>query len=122
MLVPPEYNTTENGAIMKYIWSALIVGALFFSAQSMASATCKDGNTLIGRVKIYGLDSSGKYMQIHLTAIDGTEFQLSNKTYPIDTDLGKAIDKIVMLAYISGSTIMLHCQADNQFDSVGIYN
>lgn len=96
---------------MKYILSSLIAVGLFFSSQSMSATTCNLGNTPTGVVKSYGLDSSGKYTQIHFTANDGADFpQLINKTYPIDTDSGKAIDKIVMLAYISGGKITIYCQ------------
>ncbi|KLU16101.1 hypothetical protein AFK69_00800 [Xenorhabdus sp. GDc328] len=106
---------------MKYILSLLMVGMLFFSGQSMSSTTCNSGNTPTGVVKSYGLDSSGRYTQIHFTANDGADFpQLTNKTYPINTDSGKAIDKIVMLAYISGNKITIYCQGGNQFASVKI--
>ncbi|MDE9483979.1 hypothetical protein KKI93_22380 [Xenorhabdus bovienii] len=108
---------------MKYILSTLMVGGLFFSCQAMSTTTCNSGTTPTGVVKSYGLDSSGKYTQIQFTANDGTNFpQLINKTYPIDTDSGKAIDKIVMLAYVSGAKITIYCVGGNQFSSVKVDN
>ncbi len=94
---------------------------VIITSPAFSASFCTTGNKLTGTVTSYGIDSSGKYTEIAFKASDGTYFpSLINKTMPLNTDSGKAIDNVVLIAYTTMGNLQIICTATNQFFSVSL--